>query len=177
MHFEDPGSPLTEIEEEDLVSESEEDQFEPYPTPEPQPKQRVPAGRQTRAQTAPELTITPYLSSPRTNNYNTSFIYGVVFFQSFSVAHLCQDEMLGKRLNLNPEYQRGLLLMSKHSLTHLNSVHLEVVWSDEKQSMLIDSLFHNIYIPPIIFCKSSPRTHTMPNIITSGSSETHSCMH
>ncbi|CAL1701770.1 unnamed protein product [Somion occarium] len=36
-------------------------------------------------------------------------------------------------INLDPEYQRG------------------VVWADSKQSYLIDSLFRNYYIPPIIF--------------------------
>lgn len=28
---------------------------------------------------------------------------------------------------------------------------LDIVWNEEKQTWLIDSLFHNYYIPPIIF--------------------------
>ena len=36
-------------------------------------------------------------------------------------------------IDLEPEYQR------------------DVVWSDLRQEALIDSLFHNYYIPPILF--------------------------
>jgi len=29
----------------------------------------------------------------------------------------------------------------------------DVVWTETKQTGLIDSVFHNFYIPPIIFCE------------------------
>lgn len=33
----------------------------------------------------------------------------------------------------------------------LHLLHVDIVWSEQKQSGLIDSLFRNYYIPPIIF--------------------------
>ncbi|KAK0440452.1 uncharacterized protein EV420DRAFT_1132240 [Desarmillaria tabescens] len=54
---------------------------------------------------------------------------------SYSVESLCK-KLCDKSLDLEPEYQR------------------DVVWSDSKQSQLIDSLIHNYYIPPLIFAVS-----------------------
>lgn len=31
----------------------------------------------------------------------------------------------------------------------------DVVWPETKQTGLIDSVFHNFYIPPIIFCEQN----------------------
>ncbi|KAJ7590773.1 hypothetical protein C8J56DRAFT_542375 [Mycena floridula] len=42
-------------------------------------------------------------------------------------------ELQNNRINLDPEYQR------------------DVVWTDTKQSSLIDSLYHNYYVPSLIF--------------------------
>lgn len=43
----------------------------------------------------------------------------------------------GAEIDLNPAYQR------------------DVVWTEDKQSALIDSLFRNFYIPPIILARRS----------------------
>jgi uncharacterized protein with ParB-like and HNH nuclease domain len=32
----------------------------------------------------------------------------------------------------------------------------DVVWTETKQMGLIDSILHNFYIPPIIFCEQNP---------------------
>ncbi|KAI6001912.1 hypothetical protein EDD15DRAFT_2472675 [Pisolithus albus] len=46
------------------------------------------------------------------------------------------DQIIDNAVDLDPEYQR------------------DVVWSDEKQSGLIDSILRNYYMPPIIFAVS-----------------------
>ncbi|KAL5500888.1 hypothetical protein ACEPAH_9275 [Sanghuangporus vaninii] len=46
------------------------------------------------------------------------------------------DEILNGKVDLDPEYQR------------------DVVWTDAKQSGLIDSILRNFYIPPVIFAFS-----------------------
>ncbi|KAI5981513.1 hypothetical protein EDC04DRAFT_3022073 [Pisolithus marmoratus] len=46
------------------------------------------------------------------------------------------DQIIDNSVDLDPEYQR------------------DVVWSDEKQSGLIDSILRNYYMPPIIFAVS-----------------------
>ncbi|KAI9462077.1 hypothetical protein HD554DRAFT_2027786 [Boletus coccyginus] len=43
------------------------------------------------------------------------------------------DQIIDNAIDLDPEYQR------------------DVVWQEEKQSGLIDSVLRNYYIPPIIF--------------------------
>lgn len=58
-------------------------------------------------------------------------------------------------IDLEPEYQR------------------DVVWSDLRQEALIDSLFHNYYIPPILFALrleddgSERRTCSTCNLVAS----------
>ncbi|KAI6127029.1 hypothetical protein F5141DRAFT_1186273 [Pisolithus sp. B1] len=49
------------------------------------------------------------------------------------------DQIIDNSVDLDPEYQR------------------DVVWSDEKQSGLIDSILRNYYMPPIIFDDGSER--------------------
>ncbi|KAI5451278.1 hypothetical protein NCC49_001874 [Naganishia albida] len=52
--------------------------------------------------------------------------------KSYSVKHLNELMHYGE-IDLEPEYQR------------------DVVWTEARQEALIDSLFHNYYIPPILF--------------------------
>lgn len=54
-------------------------------------------------------------------------------------------------IDLNPSYQRGnrpvaSILKCSNSLKFL-----DVVWPESKQIGLIDSIFRNFYIPPIVF--------------------------
>lgn len=55
-------------------------------------------------------------------------------------------------VDLSPPYQRGasnfLLTIFSQALTTLQSA---VVWSREKQITLIESIFRNFYIPPVLF--------------------------
>jgi hypothetical protein len=41
----------------------------------------------------------------------------------------------------------------------LHPRHVDVVWSEQKQIGLIDSVFRNYYIPPIIFGEASVSAH------------------
>jgi len=56
-------------------------------------------------------------------------------------------------IDLNPSYQRGVF-----GFTYLNACNvriyycvIDVVWPDSKQIGLIDSLFRNFYVPPVVF--------------------------
>ena len=64
---------------------------------------------------------------------------------------LAQEMMTSGTINLDPEYQRGTYFIFFFSeLMALGSVPA-VVWTTQKQESLIDSLYHNFYVPPIIF--------------------------
>jgi hypothetical protein len=56
-------------------------------------------------------------------------------------------------IDLNPSYQRGNAPRPvAFSLKLSNSLRsLDVVWPEAKQIGLIDSIFRNFYIPPIVF--------------------------
>ncbi|KAF9258644.1 hypothetical protein L218DRAFT_876689, partial [Marasmius fiardii PR-910] len=49
-------------------------------------------------------------------------------------AHALHEQILRGDIELDPEYQR------------------DVVWTRQKQITLIDSIFRNCYVPPVIFC-------------------------
>ncbi|KAG6821635.1 hypothetical protein H0H93_000144 [Arthromyces matolae] len=54
-------------------------------------------------------------------------------------------------IDLEPSYQRGTPFF--YTLHHqmLNAIFSDVVWPESKQIFLIHSLFHNYYVPPIVF--------------------------
>jgi hypothetical protein len=56
-------------------------------------------------------------------------------------------------IDLNPSYQRGNALRPvAFRVKFSNSLKsLDVVWPEAKQIGLIDSIFRNFYIPPIVF--------------------------
>ncbi|KAI6112095.1 hypothetical protein EDD16DRAFT_1484954, partial [Pisolithus croceorrhizus] len=85
-----------------------------------------------------EYKIKNVLRAPRTTQYTTKSLYGMysmprVLPQRSSICHV--DQIIDNSVDLDPEYQRG---------NH-------VIWFDEKQSGLIDSILRNYYMPPIIF--------------------------
>ncbi|KAI6144252.1 hypothetical protein BKA82DRAFT_4330975 [Pisolithus tinctorius] len=71
-----------------------------------------------------EYKIKNVLRAPRTTQYTTKSLYGMYY------------QIIDNAIDLDPEYQR------------------DVVWSDEKQSGLVDSILRNYYMPPIIFAVS-----------------------
>ncbi|KAJ7638889.1 hypothetical protein FB45DRAFT_904165 [Roridomyces roridus] len=60
------------------------------------------------------------------------------------------------RLSVGPKAEE-LTIRELHSLIHEGSIYLnppyqrDVVWSASKQSLLIDSIFRNFWIPPVVF--------------------------
>lgn len=69
------------------------------------------------------------------------------------------EQIHSSDVNLEPEYQRGkhrVALSSRPML--ISSCHSspEVVWPETKQIGLIDSIFRNFYIPPVIFVEFRP---------------------
>ncbi len=62
-------------------------------------------------------------------------------------------------IDLDPEYQRGRYCTLMQGLYFdplliFISCPAAVVWSTTKQMAIIDSLFHNYYIPPVVFAIS-----------------------
>lgn len=53
-------------------------------------------------------------------------------------------------IDLNPSYQRGVFEFSDCKITDF-LLCVDVVWPDSKQVGLIDSLFRNFYVPPVVF--------------------------
>jgi len=77
-----------------------------------------------------------------------------------------QDQLVDGTIDLDPDYQRGVLFfnslcylyynlpLSLFSFPWSNSLTpstTDIVWTKEKQSGLVDSIFRNYYIPPIVF--------------------------
>jgi Protein of unknown function DUF262 len=78
----------------------------------------------------------------------------------FSIAQKC---LIGAGMihegdiDLDPEYQRGMFLPLTlcFFLIYTTGMRLlAVVWSSTKQMAIIDSLFHNYYVPPVVFAIS-----------------------
>lgn len=55
-------------------------------------------------------------------------------------------------MDLDPDYQRGAFPYTSF-LTSVSEKHSGAVWSESRQSGLIDSLLHRIFVPPIIVGK------------------------
>jgi hypothetical protein len=57
-------------------------------------------------------------------------------------------------IDLNPSYQRGNATLPGLT-TYMRPADIvtrtDVVWPDSKQVGLIDSLFRNFYVPPVVF--------------------------
>ncbi|KAF9475571.1 hypothetical protein BDN70DRAFT_813905, partial [Pholiota conissans] len=66
------------------------------------------------------------LKVPRATTYTAQALYGMS-------TRFTLDQIYGCDINLEPEYQR------------------DVVWTEAKQIGIIDSVFRNFYIPPVIF--------------------------
>ena len=56
--------------------------------------------------------------------------------------------------DLDPEYQRGWCFIVNTPHVVDLQFFIGVVWSKSKQMAIIDSLFHNYYIPPVVFALS-----------------------
>jgi uncharacterized protein with ParB-like and HNH nuclease domain len=61
---------------------------------------------------------------------------------------------------------------------------IDVVWNEHKQVQLIDSLMHNYYMPPLVFCSSlsfsfiltTANPHYLAVISNEDDTETHVCI-
>ncbi|KAI3607083.1 hypothetical protein WG66_008011 [Moniliophthora roreri] len=63
---------------------------------------------------------------------------------SYSVHHL-YAQLNGREIDLGAVYQRGTSFLERATICP------DVVWDDEKQIAIIDSIFRNYYVPPVIF--------------------------
>lgn len=67
---------------------------------------------------------------------------------------LVVDQIISGDINLEPEYQRGKCIVVPDAAFF--TIDPDVVWPEAKQIGLIDSIFRNYYVPPIIFCEFVP---------------------
>ncbi|KAL0061147.1 hypothetical protein AAF712_012067 [Marasmius tenuissimus] len=122
VYFEDNESDLTDLEDEDEEGELE---ASPQPIAAPvQPRPSAPEPLRPSTRTAEGASQWKRFATPALPKMRTAN-YSTEMFPKW-----IQKELL----DLDPEYQR------------------DVVWTDQKQSGLIDSLLNNYYIPPVIFC-------------------------
>ena len=141
MASDDDFSELTEIESDDYADSKK--------------KQKA----TTSSSGKPAYKIKNALKVPRATTYTAQALYGkpnsfrfLFFFfllnEEIEQIHSCD-------INLEPEYQRGLA--THHPTTLLTDFFLfflgyqDVVWPETKQIGIIDSIFRNFYIPPVIF--------------------------
>ncbi|KAL0573593.1 hypothetical protein V5O48_008370 [Marasmius crinis-equi] len=129
----DIESDLTDIED----SDDEQDELEPSPQPPPPVQQPQPQA------TPPE---------PRRSTRT----------RKSKAAQEVEKWLRDGTIDLEAEYQRGWAFSTNFvggEKRSFSCSSLDVVWTDQKQSNLVDSVINNYYIPPIIFCvKHDPKT-------------------
>jgi len=86
------------------------------------------------AQLSTKYVITDALKAPRATTYTAQALF---------------DQIMSGDIDLDPEYQRGPSFLPFFLSTH--SLNKDIVWPEAKQVGLIDSIFRNFYIPPVIF--------------------------
>lgn len=107
------------------------------------------------------------LKVPRATTYTAQALYGMEiqpqnFFFELGLICFFAEQIHSCDINLEPEYQRGLksnarlrfsfksvVLILLPSLLFI--IIIDVVWPEAKQIGIIDSVFRNFYIPPVIF--------------------------
>ena len=101
-------------------------------------------------------TIPNPLRPPRSTSYSVRALYGPPFLPLFP--HIAHSSI---RTNHRWFDRLGSRLSKRYALSFISSPQcpfhptlVDVVWSEQKQIGLIDSVFRNYYIPPIIFGKS-----------------------
>ncbi len=75
----------------------------------------------------------------------------ILFFLLDTPTTIPIDQIHGCDINLEPDYQRGQSLPVLCVQLGLTLTILDVVWPEGKQIGIIDSVFRNFYIPPVIF--------------------------
>ena len=129
----------------DITSSEDDEDFVPNA-----PKRSTP--RKTKRDHLP-YTIPNPLRPPRSTSYSVRALYGPSFLSlSLLPAHSSirtnrrRIDRLRSRLS-----KRYACLSSLSAIVPLHPRRVDVVWSEQKQIGLIDSVFRNYYIPPIIF--------------------------
>ncbi|KAF5343655.1 hypothetical protein D9758_014691 [Tetrapyrgos nigripes] len=122
------------------LSDDDEDQLQPSPLPPPPPAaaQHVPAlkpSANTQKKTGTNSgSTTKRVVKPKSGKEENIQRYMDRAPNSRTLtAEALYNEICGETINLEPDYQR------------------EVVWTDAKQIHLLDSLYHNFFVPPVLF--------------------------
>ena len=98
-----------------------------------------------------DYVITDALKAPRATTYTAQALF---------------DQIMNGDIDLDPEYQRGPLFLL-FCLVRAHSGHTDIVWPEAKQVGLIDSIFRNFYIPPVIFCTPIHPTPLFKSLMSS----------
>lgn len=105
------------------------------------------------------FTLKNTLRPPRSVSYTTKWLHGAAklrLTKRSSKVIFLTDQLTLQHIDLDPEYQ--VLPIRKPADPFLTVLpQRDVVWPEVKQIGLIDSIFHNFYIPPIIFCEHQLR--------------------
>lgn len=150
----------------DITSSSEEEQ----PTLHKVKKLSI---RKPKIDQCSAYNVTNPLRPPRSTNYSVRSLYGIfsILFFSFFCSP-ASEQIIDGTINLDPDYQRGALWLPRSCSSCRWYTPLDIVWSEQKQIGLIDSVFRNYYIPPIIFGLSfishyyfSSRSHLPPSCL------------
>lgn len=100
---------------------------------------------------ADEFRIRDPLPQFREYKSRLSDVHGESFSVSFYTALIyCLGMVHSGGIDLNPPYQRGLYARALFNSV-VNTLFLEVVWPEEKQSQLIESIFRNYTVPQVVF--------------------------
>ena len=100
------------------------------------------------------------LRPPRSVSYTTKWLHGGMNLRLSNQSPkpvFLSDQLTLQHIDLDPEYQVLSTLEPTDSFLIVPQQR-DVVWPESKQMGLIDSIFHNFYIPPIIFCECESRS-------------------
>lgn len=133
--------------------------------------------------------ISNALKVPRATTYTAQALFGALFYIQYALEPF-PDFIAQNRANSQSGYQLGTGLSTRcvaMPLECISRAHLqllEVVWHDDKQIGLIDSILRNFYIPPVIFgdfafskrlCRTTHEHLTAVNSLDDGT-ETRTCI-
>lgn len=120
----------------------------------------------------PSYTIVNPLRPPRSTSYSVRALYGEFFhylFLFFLLTPIRTNRRWINQLRSSLSKRCVSFILSTEVALHLYLV--DIVWPEQKQIGLIDSVFRNYYIPPIIFGELT----VFPYPITSPSDPLESC--
>lgn len=134
----------------DITSSDDDEEFTPVKVKR--------TGTNTHKRDQRPYTIANPLRPPRSTSYSIRALYGSSFFFHSRPSYCIHSLSRTNRRWVDQFRSRLSAGYASHSLLSTDltrhSRGIDVVWAEQKQIGLIDSVFRNYYIPPIIFGQS-----------------------